>query len=60
MDHGRFRVKDSHFQNKATCKIIVVKKSHFICMRIKSHFQINSFAISLALKQRLGGSQKAW
>ena len=26
----------------------------FICMRIKNHFHINSYALSLALEQRLG------
>ena len=28
----------------------------FICMRIKNHFHINGFALSLALKQRLEGT----
>ena len=27
-------------------------------MRIKTHFHINGFALSLALKQRLGGTRK--
>ena len=25
----------------------------FICMRVKNHFHVNGFALSLALKQRL-------
>ena len=38
--------KNSHFQNEATCKIILAKVS-FICLRIKNHFHINGFAFSL-------------
>ena len=52
---GYFRV--SHFQTEAKCKIFLVKMS-FICMRIKNGFHINSFAPSLALKQRHGATQK--
>ena len=40
--------KSSHFKKEAKCKTRLVKM-WFICMRI------NSFALSLALKQRLGG-----
>ena len=45
--------KTSHFQHKASCK------TSFICMRIKkNHFHINGYALNLALKQRLGLTQK--
>ena len=44
--------QDSYFQAKAWCKIFLVKMS-LNRMRIKNYFHINSFAISLALKQRL-------
>ena len=44
--------KNSHFQSEAKCKTSLVKMS-FICMGIKHHFQINCFALSLALKKRL-------
>ena len=30
-------------------------ENEFICMKIRNHFKINNFALSLALKQRLGG-----
>ena len=33
-------------------------KNEFICMRIKNHFHINGFALSLALKQKLGATRK--
>ena len=49
--------KISHFQNEAKCKTFLVKMS-FICMRIKRHFHISSFAPSFALKQRLGATRK--
>ena len=50
--------KNSHLQNEAKCKTFVVKMS-FICMRItSSNFHVNGFTISLALKQRLGATQK--
>ena len=29
----------------------------FICMRTKSHFHINGFALRLVLKQRLGATR---
>ena len=45
--------KNSYFQNVAKCKTFVLKMS-FICMGMKNHFHINGFALSLALKQRLG------
>ena len=39
-------------------KVFSVKMS-FICMRIKQkHFQINNFALNLALKQRLVATRK--
>ena len=34
-------------------KTFLVRES-FICVRVKTHFHINGFALSLALKQRLG------
>ena len=40
---------------KATCKIFLGKMK-VICSRIKNHVQINGFALSLALKQRLGAN----
>ena len=49
--------KNSHFQNEAKCKTFLVKMS-LICMRIKYHFHVSSFALSLALKQRLGATRK--
>ena len=33
-------------------------KISFICMRINTHFHINGFALSLALKQKLGPTRK--
>ena len=33
-------------------------KTNFICMRMKNHFHINDYALSLALKQRLGTIRK--
>ena len=33
-------------------------KTNFICMRMKNHFDINDYALSLALKQRLGTIRK--
>ena len=39
-----------HFQNEAKCKHFVVKMS-FICVRIKTNFHINSFALYLAWKK---------
>ena len=49
--------KAFHFQNEAKYETFVVKMS-YICVRIKNHFHINGFAICLALKQRLGVTQK--
>ena len=43
--------KKSHFQNEAKCKTFVVKMS-FMCIIIKTHFHINSSALSLTLKVR--------
>ena len=43
--------KCSHFQNEAKCKTFPVKTS-FLCVRIKTHFHISAFAVSLALEQR--------
>ena len=44
--------KISHFQTEAKCKTSLVKMN-FSFMRIKNHFQVNGFALSFALKQRL-------
>ena len=44
--------RNSTYQNETKCKSFLLKMS-FICMRIKNHFHINSFAFSLALKLRL-------
>ena len=41
--------KNSHFRTKAKFKTFLVKMK-FICMRIKNHFHINGFTLSLALK----------
>ena len=49
--------KVSHFQNETKCKTFLVKMS-FMCRRIKRIVHINSFAPSLALKQRLGATRK--
>ena len=55
---GHFRVpKKSHFQNEAKCETFVVKMS-FICIIMKTHFHINAFALSLALKVRFFGTRK--
>ena len=45
--------KISHFQTGAKCKTFIVVKINFIFWRIKNHFQVNGFALSFALKQRL-------
>ena len=47
-----------HFQSEVKCKTFVVEMS-FIYMRIKTHFNIIGFALSVALKQRLGAT-KQW
>ena len=39
-------------------QIVSLFKMSFICIRIKKHFHINGFALSLALKQRLGATRK--
>ena len=45
--------KNSHFQNEAKCENYLLCMS-FICMRIETYiFNINSFALNLALKKRL-------
>ena len=49
--------KNPHFQNEAKCTIFLVKMS-FICMRIKNHFHIKDWALTLVLKQRRGGTRK--
>ena len=51
------RSKNSHFQNEAKCKTFLVKMK-FICTRLKSIFISIGFALSLALKQRLGATRK--
>ena len=42
---------------KAYFKTLLVKIS-FICMRIKNHFYIKGFELSLTLKRRLGATGK--
>ena len=49
----------SHFKKQPKCQTILVKMS-FVCMRIKNHFHINGFALSLALKQAWDNSEMAW
>jgi len=51
---GYFRVPKNL---KANCKTFPVKMS-FIRMRLKNHFNVNGYALSLALKQRLEETQK--
>ena len=51
------RSKNSHFQNQTKCKTLLWKWV-FFSMSIKKHFQINGFALSLALKQRLEATRK--
>ena len=51
------RSKNAHFQNEAKCKTFLVKMK-FICTRLKSIFISIGFALSLALKQRLGATRK--
>ena len=54
---GHFQVpKNSHFQNKAKCVTFLLLR--FLHTRRKNHFQINGFALSLALRQRLGATRK--
>ena len=48
-------IKNSHFQNETGCKTVIVKMS-FIRVEIKNHFHINGFALSLALKQKVGAT----
>ena len=45
--------KNTHFQNKANCKTVLVKMS-LIRVTIKNHFHTDGFALSVALKQRFG------
>ena len=45
---GHFRVLRT-----LTCKTRLSAKMSFMCMSTKSHFYINGFILSLALKQRL-------
>ena len=64
-----YRYKYSHFRNKAHYRTFLVKMS-FICIRIKTrenvahslliknHCHMNGFALSLALKHRLGATWK--
>ena len=53
----------SKFQNillsnyEAKCKTVLVKTS-FICVKVKNHFHISGFPVSLALKQRLEATLK--
>ena len=49
--------KNSHFQTRLSAKTFL-EKMNFICMRIRTHFHIYGFALSLALKQRLRVNRK--
>ena len=49
--------KTSLVKTRLSTKIFLVKMN-FNCMRIKNYFHVNSFALSLALRQRLGANQK--
>ena len=49
--------KNPHFQNEPECTIFLVKMS-YICMRMKNHFHIKSWALNLVLIQRPGGTRK--
>ena len=44
--------------NTFTFKVRLSVKMSFISMRIKNHFHINDFGLSLALKQRLERTRK--
>ena len=48
-----------HFQNEAKCKHFVVKMS-FICVRIKTNFHINIFALYLAWKHTSGNLETVY
>ena len=48
-------IKNSHFQNETGCKTVIGKMS-FIRVEIKNHFHMNGFALSLALKQKIGAT----
>ena len=48
--------KNSHIKKEAKCETFLVKMS-FICIRIKSHFHINDFSPSLALKHNFGATR---
>ena len=49
--------KNPHFQNETKCTTFLVKMS-FICMRVKNHFYIKGWALSLVLIQRPRGTRK--
>ena len=49
--------KTSLVKTRLSTKTFLVKMN-FNCMRIKNYFYINSFALSLALRQRLGANRK--
>ena len=53
---GRFWVPKILTLTRLSAKLLM--KMCFICMRTKNHFYTNGFALSLALKQRLGTSWK--
>ena len=48
---------NSHFHNETKNKSLW-KWVQFICTGMKNHFHINGFALSLALRQRLGSTRK--
>ena len=47
-----FEFQKLSLSRRAKCTTFLMKTS-FICIRTKNHFQINSFALGLAFKQRL-------
>ena len=49
--------KNPHFQNEAKCRTFLVNMG-FICMRMKYHFHIKSWALNLVLIKRPGGTRK--
>ena len=50
-------VKNPHFQNEAKCTTLFVKLA-FICMRMKNHFHIKGWVLTLVLIQRPAGTWK--
>ena len=57
MQTAKVKLILSYLQNEADCETFLVKMS-FISMRLKNHFHINGYELSLALKQRLGETRE--